>query len=148
MPNEPERLWQLPSWLLNRAGAHATRLVADALQAAGARRPHYTVLVALAEQGPASQADLGRALWMDRSDLHAVVSELEAGGLISRERDATDRRRNVVALTAAGRRRLAELDAAVVAAQDALLASLDRADREQLVALLTRVVRDHAGADR
>jgi hypothetical protein len=29
-----------------------------------------------------------------------------------------------------------------------LLASLDRADREQLVALLTRVVRDHAGADR
>jgi DNA-binding MarR family transcriptional regulator len=140
VPNEPERLWQLPSWLLNRAGMHATRLVAEALQAHDARRPHYTVLLALAERGPASQADLGRMLWIDRSDLHAIVSTLEADGLISRQRDPGDRRRNVVALTAAGKRRLAQLDRAVSGAQDALLEPLDAAQREQLIALLTRVV--------
>ncbi len=143
----PRRLWQLPSWLLNRSALQATRLVAEALDARDARRPQFTVLVALAERGPASQAELGRMLWIDRSDLHAIVSELEAAGLISRERDRADRRRNVVALTTAGRCRLAELDAAVAAAQDTLLAPLAPAEREQLTALLTRVVAAHAGEE-
>src|SRR3954453_18570333 len=92
-----ERLAKLPSRLVGQASLHADRLVAAALAEEGMRRHHYAVLATLAEHGPASQAELGRRLWIDRKDLHAVVADLEAAGLISRVRDETDRRRNVVA---------------------------------------------------
>src|ERR671928_478678 len=52
----------------------------------------YAVLAALEEAGPMSQADLGRRVWIDRSDLHAIINELESEGLVARVRDERDRR--------------------------------------------------------
>ncbi len=103
------------------------------------RRHHYAVLATLAEHGPASQAELGRRLWIDRSDMHVVLAELERAGLVSRERDPTDRRRNVVAVTPAAMPALDRLDARVATAQAALLAPLDAGEREHLLDLLERV---------
>jgi len=143
----PRRLWALPSWLLNRAAMHATRAVAERVREAGVRRPHFTVLVALDEGGPSSQADLGRRLGIDRSDLHAVVNDLERDGLVTRERDERDRRRNVIGLTPAGRDALRDLDARVEAAQADLLAPLSAAERQELERLLRRVVEHHAGRE-
>jgi DNA-binding MarR family transcriptional regulator len=140
-----ERLARLPSRLVGQASLHADRLVAAALAEEGMRRHHYAVLAALAD-GPASQADLGRRLWIDRKDLHAVVADLEREGLISRVRDETDRRRNVVALSTAGERTLTRLDERVAAAQEAFLAPLDRAEREELLRLLARLGEHHRGA--
>ena len=91
----PRRLRQLPSWLTSQVARQAQRLVSEALAQEGARRQHFTVLTSLAEQGPASQAALGRRLWIDRSDLHAILNELERDGLVRRIRDEQDRRRNV-----------------------------------------------------
>jgi DNA-binding MarR family transcriptional regulator len=124
----------------------ATRVVADAFAAAGVRRPHFTVLVALDESGPSSQADLGRRLGIDRSDLHGDVNDLERDGLVSRERDERDRRRNVIALTTQGHRALRELDDRVQAAQAQLLEPLTDAERRELERLLARVVEHHAGS--
>jgi DNA-binding MarR family transcriptional regulator len=76
---------------------------------------------------------------LDRSDLHAVVSRLEADGLVERSQDPADRRRNVVALTRNGRTTLRRLERRVVAVQDELTASLSAKERAQLVALLKRV---------
>jgi DNA-binding MarR family transcriptional regulator len=98
------------------------------------------VLTSLAEQGAASQATLGRRLWIDRSDLHAILGELEAAELIARVRDAEDRRRNVVTLTSAGRAALKRLDKRIDAAQEALLEPLAPADRHRLRELLQRVL--------
>lgn len=142
----PAHLRTLPSWLLSQASATASRLVDEALAADGVRRQDYRVLVALDEAGAASQADLGRAVWLDRSDLHGVVTELETRGLLSRETDPADRRRKVVTLTPQGRRTLADLSARVAHAQALLLAPLPEQDRETLVRLLTALVPDR-GAD-
>ena len=105
------------------------------------RKPHFTVLVALDEHGPASQAELGRRLWIDRSDMVAVLNDLEAAGYVERTRDEHDRRRNVVALTADGKPPLERLNARADAAQDALLAALssedERRELERLLALVT-----------
>jgi MarR family transcriptional regulator, lower aerobic nicotinate degradation pathway regulator len=136
----PERLRTLPSWLLGQASHAANKLVADALAGHGLRRHHYRVLVALAEDGEATQADLGRRLWLDRSDLHAVLAELDEAGLTTRVRDERDRRRNLVALTAAGTRALAAADADVQQAQSALLAPLSAQERRAFLATLTRLV--------
>ena len=137
----PLRLQRLPSWLAAQVARRAQRLVEEALAREGARRQHFVVLTSLAEQGPASQAALGRRLWIDRSDLHAILNELESSGQVARVRDDTDRRRNVVALTRAGRAALARLDKRVDAAQEELLAPLPAADRRELRRLLERVVR-------
>ena len=141
----PARLWALPSWLVSRTALAATRVVADRLATAGVRRKHFSVLVALDDSGPTSQADLGRRLALDRSDLHAIVADLERDGLIDRERDPDDGRRNRVRLTAKGRAHLKRLDAKVEQAQDELLAPLNAAERDTLTRLLTRVVEHHAG---
>ena len=140
----PERIRRLESWLAARLAATGAALVADALAAEGLRRQHFTVLSALAERGAASQAALGRRLLIDRSDMHALLSELERDGLVARVRDPNDRRRMLVELTPAGARVLKRLDRRIRAAQDALVAPLSAGDRAQLRRLLTRLVEYHA----
>lgn len=143
MQDAPRRMWSLPSWLINQTALHAHRLVNEGFAADRMRRHHFTVLVSLAEQGPTSQAELGRRLTIDRSDMVAVIDDLERDGLVARARDERDRRRNVVRLTPAGTAALERLDARVEAAQDALLEPLSDGERRELRRLLTRVVEHH-----
>jgi MarR family transcriptional regulator, lower aerobic nicotinate degradation pathway regulator len=132
------RIRELPSWLVNQVALEANRLLAEA----GVSKQRVAVLSALSELGPSSQAELGRTVWMDRSDMHAVLRELEEEGLVDRAQDARDRRRNVVSLTPAGERALADLRKRVAAVQDTLLAPLSAAERRELLRLLHRVL-DH-----
>ncbi len=132
----PERLRAIPSRLLAGAAAAADRLVAERLAAAGARKWHFAVLVALAETGPASQAELSRRTGIYRSDLVAVLNELADAGFAVRDPDPVDRRRNVITLTPAGRTRLHRLDALVSAAQQDLLAPLAPVEQAELTRLL------------
>lgn len=136
----PRRLRRLPTWLASQVAIRGQRLVSEALAQEGARRQHFTVLTSLSEQGAASQAALGRRLWIDRSDLHAILNELERGGLVARVRDQQDRRRNLVTLTPAGQAALKRLDKRVDAAQKALLEPLSASDRRELRRLLELLV--------
>jgi DNA-binding MarR family transcriptional regulator len=137
----PRRLTMLPSWLAGQAAQQASRLVSDALGEEGYRRHHFAVMTALAEDGAASQAELGRRVWLDRSDLHAVLNELERDGLVARKQDERDRRRNLVELTPAGVKTLRRLDARVDAAQEEFLAALTAAERREVLRLLAVLAR-------
>jgi DNA-binding MarR family transcriptional regulator len=135
----------MPSWLLNQVALPAQRIVAETLGSVGARRQHYSVLSALEEFGPASQAALGRRCGIDRSDMVALVNELSEAGRLERTPDPDDRRRNVIAITAAGREFLAELDRLLKGAQDDLLTPLSPPERAELVRLLDAVLVHHSG---
>lgn len=135
----PRRLQRLPSWLAGQVAKKAEQLVGEALAHDGVRRPHFAVLTSLAEQGAASQAALGRRLWIDRSDLHAILAELERAGLVARVRDPADRRRNIVTITPVGMDALSRLDERVESAQRALLAPLSGSERRELLRLLERL---------
>jgi DNA-binding MarR family transcriptional regulator len=137
----PRRLTKLPSWLAGQAAQRASRLVSDALGEEGYRRHHFAVMTALAEDGAASQEELGRRVWLDRSDLHAVLNELERDGLVARKQDERDRRRNLVELTPAGVKTLKRLDARVDAAQEEFLAPLTAAERREVLRLLAVLAR-------
>jgi DNA-binding MarR family transcriptional regulator len=139
----PERITRQPSWLTGQLAATGRRLVAEALAADGLRRPHFLVLSALAERGAASQAALGRRLLIDRSEMHALLAELEERGHVARVRDHNDRRRMLVDLTPAGARTLKRVEKHVEAAQETLLAPLSATDRRNLERLLTRLVEHH-----
>lgn len=138
--NAPNRLRTLPSWLLGQASVRARRVVGEVLTEQGTHRSQYALLAGLDEFGPASQAELSERSGLDRSDVVRWVDELVAQKLARREQDPADRRRNVVSLTAAGRRRLATLDKRIGVAQRELLAGLSADERRQLVALLGKLL--------
>ena len=83
---------------------------------------------------------------VDPSILVTLPNPLEADGLVSRERDPADRRRHLVTLTLAGERTLVSASRAQKETEDALFASLDDEQREQLGALLI-ALRDGLAAD-
>jgi MarR family transcriptional regulator, lower aerobic nicotinate degradation pathway regulator len=127
-------------WLLGRASLRGQHLAYQLLASAGARRWHYAVLATLAEFGPAAQADIGRRLGIDRSDMVAILNDLERAGHVSRLPDPSDRRRKSVSLTESGRTALDRLDGLIAEADATLLEPLSPTEREQLVGLLERIV--------
>lgn len=139
------RLRALPSRLLSQAAIHGDRLVSDGLARVGARKWHYAVLATLADSGSSSQAELSRRTGIYRSDMVAVLNELEHDGYAERVPDPADHRRNIITLTESGIARLHELDALLNGLQDELLTPLTAAQRRQLTALLTRLVDHHSG---
>lgn len=141
----PARLTGLASWLLAQAAGHAGRLVGEGFAAVGARGYHFRVLASLDELGPASQAVLARSSGIHPTDVVGVVDELAGQGAVRRAADPADRRRNIVTLTDAGRRRLGELQARIDTVQDELLAPLPAADRAELRRLLARLLAHHDG---
>ncbi len=133
------RIRTLPSWLLNRASARGRRLVADALAQDGMRMPHHAVLSAVADLGPVAQAELGRTTGFDPKDMVGLLNDLQAQDLVTRAPDPSDRRKNAITITPAGRRRLARLAKLGEEANETLLAALSPAERELFLALLARV---------
>ena len=144
----PKRLKSKPTWLINQLSTHAHRVIDERLRAANiAHRSHYSLLAALAESGPTSQADLGRRIGLDRSDVTAAVNELERQGALERAADPADRRRNVVSITPAGQEQLDAMDVQLGEAQDELLAPLSAAERAELIRMLTALLGHHAPTD-
>ncbi|MFD7665017.1 MarR family winged helix-turn-helix transcriptional regulator [Streptomyces sp. NPDC059788] len=144
-PRTPDRLRRLPSRLLSQLTARSDRLITEGLLArADARKWHYAVLASLQEYGPASQAELSRRTGIYCSDMVGVLNELAERDLVRRTPDPDDRRRNIITISAPGRRQLRRLDKALDALHDELLAPLDPAERDQFVQLLTRLLDHHS----
>ena len=101
------------------------------------------MLASLADGGPASQATLGRRSGIHLSDMVTAINELAERKLVERSPDPADRRRNVISLTTAGRRQLRRLDKRLAETQEELLAPLSPDEREQLTALLSKLLSHH-----
>jgi DNA-binding MarR family transcriptional regulator len=129
----------LPSWLLGRAAARGRALVAEALAGEDMRMWHHVVLSAVRDLAPVAQADLGRGVRLDPKDLVGVLNDLQSAGLVVREPDPRDRRKNAVSLTERGARLLKRCEEAARAANDELLAPLSAAEREQFTEMLLRI---------
>jgi MarR family transcriptional regulator, lower aerobic nicotinate degradation pathway regulator len=102
----------------------------------GLRARHLIALTVLRDQGGSTQAALATTLQIDRTNLVGLLNELEAQELIARRRSSEDRRRHMVELTDVGARLLAQAEFALAAAEDEVLGTLDREQREQLYSLL------------
>lgn len=139
----PRRLHDKAFWLLGRAALEAQRFTADRLAEVGMRRGFYGVLATLAEVGPSSQADIGRRLGVDRSDMVAILNDLEGEGFVTREPDPADRRRNSVVITRSGRSALARFDRTIAQAEKSILSTLDSEERKTFVGLLQRITSKH-----
>ncbi|PRA79744.1 MarR family winged helix-turn-helix transcriptional regulator [Microbacterium sp. MYb66] len=139
-----DRLEGRATWWVSRAHLRAHALLQELFADAGARAYHYRLLAAVEEAGPISQADLGRAAELDRSDVSVALVALEASGFVTRAPHPSDRRRILVALTAPGRAELARLDAVVDHAQERFLAPLAEEERAGFLDMVRRL---GSGAD-
>ncbi|MFB7242106.1 MarR family transcriptional regulator [Streptomyces populi] len=138
-PSALTHIQSLPSWLAGRVAARGRSLVADAIAGEGLRLSHHAVLATVSEYGPVAQADVVRRLGFDAKDVVLLLNDLEEAGLAVREPDPRDRRKNAVTVTPKGVRTLERCAESAERANAVLLAPLDAAESEQLVALLTRV---------
>jgi len=109
----------------------------------GLRSYHYRLMAALEEWGPASQAELGRNTGIDRSDVTAALTELEARGLVVRSIDPAHRRRKIVTITEQGVARLLDLDKVIDGIQSEFLSPLTAAQRRQFLSLMSLLVEEH-----
>jgi MarR family transcriptional regulator, organic hydroperoxide resistance regulator len=89
----------------------------------------YVVLNAL-EGGPApTQTALAQAIGADKTRIIATLDELQQAGLITRDPDPADRRIRLLAISADGRRVRADVQSAIQANEERVLARLPAADR-------------------
>ena len=89
---------------LTRAVSSVGARLAPALATAGLTPTQLGVLEALLHLGPLGQRVLGNKLLMSGGNITTVVDNLEARGLVRRERRGDDRRQVTVHLTPEGRR--------------------------------------------
>jgi MarR family transcriptional regulator, lower aerobic nicotinate degradation pathway regulator len=142
-PCLPLELISSPVIVLGRLGYEIKKHAIDELEGAGASLYHYSVLALLAEGASETQASIADTLKLDRSQLVGLLDSLEEDGLIERRRDPNDRRRHMVVLTAAGKKRLGLLRSLVKDIEDHFLEPLDTEERYQLYRLLFRVAAYH-----
>ena len=150
-PDAGDRELTLPTSVqLAMLGRYADQLIRDALSAHGLKPRQLQILDLLAVRGPTGQRELGDTLAIDHSILVTLLNPMEAGGLVERQRSYRDRRRHVVTLTDAGRRRHTEGFATLERVEQSLFDSLSAEDQRQFVDLLAVVgaaaVAQHGGA--
>ena len=132
------------AYLLKRAFLDLEELHREHLDPLGINGRELSVLLLLDAREPESQQAAAERLQVDRTTMVALLDGLEAKGLVARQADPADRRRNVVALTNKGRRTLEKAVRASDEAEARLLEGLDRSERTQLRSLLAQI---NAGAD-
>jgi DNA-binding MarR family transcriptional regulator len=138
----PDRIRNRPTWLISRAFARSSAMLSAGFDehGGGLRGYHYRLLAALEQWGPASQAELGRGTGIDRSDVTAAMTELEARNLVERRADPGNKRRNIDTITSDGLVALEALDAVVDGVQEDMLAPLTQPQRRQFLELLNRLL--------
>jgi len=110
-----------------------------ALTPLGLRQRHVVALSYLRGHGPTAQQALAERLCMDPSSTVCLLNELEDHDLIVRQRDRIDRRRGMIELSVEGELALREVDRALQAVEDEILASLNDGERCTLHGLLARL---------
>jgi DNA-binding MarR family transcriptional regulator len=98
------------------------------LESVGLTIQKYRVLAYL-DQAPATPSELAYRLTVQAPTVTRLVAGLTERGYVSREVDGSDRRRNVLRVTGAGRRAMTQAGAASQAAMDRILAPLPARDR-------------------
>ena len=121
---------------LNQAARAVERAFDEALAAAGGTLPVWLILLNLKIRKPGNQRELAEAVGVREATLTHHLNAMDARGLITRTRDAANRRVQVVALTEAGEAAFLRLREAAIAFDDRLRAGLTGADLETLSALL------------
>jgi DNA-binding MarR family transcriptional regulator len=105
----------------------------------------FAILNALLADPGEDQVTLAGKVAFDPATSGSVLTRLEARGWVRREADAADRRRKLLWITEEGAGVARRMKRSVGKVQQRILEPLEPAEREQLIALLDRLVAGHEG---
>ncbi|TMC51914.1 MAG: MarR family transcriptional regulator [Chloroflexi bacterium] len=131
---------QHPGHLLRRA-VQVMNLLWDVEVSHAITSPQFAALNALYAEPNLDQRSLGQRVSLDRSTMAEVVSRLSTRGLIRTQRDSKDGRRKTITLTTRGLHAVQHLIPRTHAMTDRLVGPLDASQRDELLRLLTAVVK-------
>lgn len=124
---------------LNQVARVVGRAFDEALAEAGGSLPVWLILLNLKVRRPGTQRKLAEAIGIREATLTHHLNAMDETGLITRTRDASNRRIQVVTLTDKGDEAFLRLRAAAIAFDAKLRTGLDEADVSTLTTLLTRL---------
>lgn len=129
-----------PGLLIRRAQQIAVAIFLEHCGGYDLTPVQYGALAAIAGNPGIDATRIAGIVALDRTTISGVLERLEAKGLIARSANDLDRRAKLLVATAAGKKLIRKIEPAVEAAQDAILAPLNRQERSQLLSLLTKLV--------
>jgi MarR family transcriptional regulator for hemolysin len=132
---------------LSQAARVVGRAFDETLAAAGGSLPVWLILLNLKVRRPGTQRELAEAVGIREATLTHHLNAMDADGLITRTRDAANRRIQVVTLTEKGDQAFLGLRAAAVAFDAKLRTGLADPDLATLAALLARLSANVAPAE-
>ena len=124
---------------LNQAARAVGRAFDEALAEAGGTLPVWLILLNLKIRRPGNQRELAEAVGIREATLTHHLNAMDADGLITRNRDAANRRIQVVTLTDKGDQAFQSLAGAAIAFDAKLRTGLADTDLATLETLLTRL---------
>jgi DNA-binding MarR family transcriptional regulator len=127
-------------FLLRKAHQHATTVFTRVAGDYRVTPPQLAVIATLSKHGEISQSRLGQEIAMDPATLFGVVQRMAKGGVVEVRSDPLDARRRLVRLSRDGEVLAQDLLAVGLQVSEAILEGLSAAERDQLVALLKRLV--------
>jgi DNA-binding MarR family transcriptional regulator len=129
-----------PGHLIRRAHQRAVAIFMDETAEFGVTPVQFAILNALIEDPGEDQITLAGKVAFDAATFGSVIGRLEAKGWVKRKADAQDRRRKLLWVTKEGEAAALAMKRAVAKAQTKILGPLKPAERDQLVALLDKLV--------
>jgi MarR family transcriptional regulator, transcriptional regulator for hemolysin len=127
------------AWLLYRAHWALAAELAAALAPLELSARGYHVLRA-ASSGAHTQTELAEMVGLDKTTMVVAVDELEQAGLAERHPVPEDRRARIIAVTAAGKRKMAEADKVKERVQAEVLGELSPPEAAALLDALSKLV--------
>jgi DNA-binding MarR family transcriptional regulator len=127
-------------YLFKRIYLQFGELVSTALAPLGIDNREWAVLISLDEQRALSQAEVANLVGIDRTTMVALVDELQKKALVERRPHDADRRKNVVAITDAGRAVRKRAARAVDTVELRFLAGLGEPEAKRLKAALATLI--------
>jgi MarR family transcriptional regulator for hemolysin len=132
---------------LTQTARAVERAFDEALGEAGGTLPVWLILLNLKIHKPANQRELAEAVGVREATLTHHLNAMDARGLVSRTREASNRRVQVVTLTEAGEAAFVRLRDTAMAFDAKLRAGLADADLETLGALLGHLAANVDGGE-
>lgn len=137
---EPDDVLSSAGYLLMKAGHYIGVEIEAALAGLGLTAREFLVLSFVRSHDELSQQQLSERLTLDPTLVVGLLDSLEQRGLLTRRKAPTDRRRNVLGLTAAGRGVHDRAAAAARATEQAFLADLSAPGRREFRRALTTIL--------
>jgi DNA-binding MarR family transcriptional regulator len=130
--------------LIKKVRRQMSAAIRTELEPIGISLPVVQIIKAVSAGGGLNQLELAQEIELEPAALSRLLADLEAQRLVTRRRDAGDKRCLLIAATAAGSALMARAQPRVLAGVDALFSRLTRAEHGQLCYLLERLASDEA----